>query len=114
MRKYFALIILICFIQPLFPAMPSAQEKEDKTKENQSISTEKREIIHRSGLKSFFYSLCLGPRIGLEYNEGRKVRTSEALCWIPIFGWVLHFINAVDAGKGKTMSEVVSKEGLDE
>ena len=133
MKKYFVLIILICFIQALFPAIPSAQEKEDKSpapkqeqisnetslptapsinKEKQSVPTEKKEIIHRSGLKSFFYSLCLGPRIGLEYNEGRKIRSSEAMCWIPLVGQILHFINAVDAGQGKTMSEIVAKEGL--
>src|SRR3972149_4053297 len=103
MRKLFILIILISFSQILSPALVSSEEKKPE-----------KETKSRGGVKPFIYSLCLGPRIGLEYNEGRKARDSEEMCWIPILGQVMHFLNAIDAGKGETMSEVVAKEGLDE
>jgi len=107
MKKISFLILLILFSQLFLPFLVSSQEKESQNKLE-------KEVPKRGGFKPFIYSLCLGPRIGLEYNEGRKVRTTESICWLPIFGWALHFINAVDAGKGKTMTEVVAEEGLDE
>ena len=127
MKKFSIIIIIVLFCKLLTPVLVFAAETEEKVQDNDSSSSpssilkenekdifDEKELSKRGGFRPCVYSFCLGPRIGLEYNEGRKLRSSESICWIPFFGWALHILNAYDAYKGKGMSEVVAEEGLDE
>lgn len=58
-------------------------------------------------------SCCLGPRIGLEMNDGRKVRSMELFTLVPIIGIVPAVMMAYEAYEGKTMSEIAENEELD-
>lgn len=58
-------------------------------------------------------SFCLGPRIGLELNDGRAIRSREYLYFIPLVNIVPALIECSEAYSGKTMSELAAEEGLD-
>lgn len=63
------------------------------------------------GWTPFLASCCLGPRIGMELNDGRRIRNIEWLTLVvPV---VPTLIIALEASKGKTMTEVAEEEGLD-
>ena len=131
MKKFFIIIIIVFLCKLLTPGLVIAAETEETVQGDDSSSSaseirreaemdiidekfDEKELLKRGGFRPCVYSLCLGPRIGLEYNEGRKARSSEKICLIPFFGWAWHIMNAYDAYKGKGMSEVVAEEGLDE
>ncbi|OGL47214.1 MAG: hypothetical protein A2W05_09070 [Candidatus Schekmanbacteria bacterium RBG_16_38_10] len=127
MKKFFIIIIIVLLCKLLTPLLTFAAETEERLQDDDSNSSpsailkedekdifDEKELSKRGGFRPCVYSLCLGPRIGLEYNEGRKARSSEKICLIPFFGWAWHIMNAYDAYKGKGMSEVVAEEGLDE
>jgi hypothetical protein len=65
----------------------------------------------KGGPVSFLTSCCFGPRVALEGNNGRNIRTIE---WI---GLIVPVIPALymdyEAFSGKTMSAVAAEEGLD-
>lgn len=63
-----------------------------------------------SGLGSF----CIGPRVGLEMNDGRKIRTVEWFLLAPIVSIVPAVIISAEAYSGKTMSEIAQEENLDQ
>lgn len=61
----------------------------------------------------FLASCCIGPRVGLQMNEGVAVRDVEQFSWLPIVGWFgYRFYMAWEAGQGKTLSEIVAEERL--
>ncbi len=65
----------------------------------------------KGGVVPGLVACCFGPRVGLEMNEGRKVRTME---WIGLVVPVIpSAIIAYEAYQGKTMSQVAAAEGLD-
>ena len=66
------------------------------------------------GPMPFLASCCLGPRVGLEMNDGRKVRALEYLRLVPIVGYIPHVMISIEAYNGKTMTEIAKDEGLDE
>ena len=62
----------------------------------------------------FLASCCIGPRVGLQMNEGVAVRDVEQFSWLPIVGWFgYRFYMAWEAGQGTTFSEVAAEEHLD-
>lgn len=67
----------------------------------------------KGGIMPFLGGCCLGPRVGLEMNDGRNVRTMELLTLVPVVQIVPMAIIALEAYGGKTMSEVAAAEGLD-
>ena len=65
----------------------------------------------KGGLVPGIVAFCFGPRVGLEMNEGRKIRTMELIgIVVPVIPSVLI---ALEANSGKTMSQVAAEEGLD-
>ncbi|MDI6793713.1 MAG: hypothetical protein QME81_12760 [bacterium] len=64
-----------------------------------------------AGEKGFLASCCIGPRVGKEFNE-RKIRTKEWMRLIPVVGLVPHVMIAIEAGQGKTMTEIEQEENL--
>ena len=66
----------------------------------------------KGGCLPFLGSCCLGPRIGLEMNEGKRVRTLEWVRLVPIVGLFAHLWISVEAFQGKTMSEIAKEENL--
>lgn len=67
----------------------------------------------KGGPMSFLTSCCLGPRVALEANDGRKIRTMEWLGLIPVINIIPALYLPYEAFAGKTMSEIVAAEGLD-
>jgi len=67
----------------------------------------------KGGIMPFLGACCLGPRVGLEMNDGRKVRTMELLTLVPVVQIVPIVLIAAEAYQGKTMSEIAAKERLD-
>src|SRR5690349_15721492 len=56
------------------------------------------------GVWPFLASCCIGPRVGLEMNEGVAVREVEQFSWLPVVGWFgYRFYMAWEAYDGKTM-----------
>ncbi len=66
----------------------------------------------KGGIGPCCASLCLGPRVGLEMNEGKKIRTLEWLHLVPVVGYIAIIFETYEAYTGKTMSEVASAESL--
>ncbi len=69
-------------------------------------------LMAKGGAGAFLASCCLGPRVGLEMNEGRSIRTMEWITLIPYVGYVSTILMAADAAGGKTMNEIRASEGL--
>lgn len=74
------------------------------------------------GIVPCLLTCYLGPRAGLEYNEGRKIATIEwielLVMLVPFAGPLLHFgiilvMDALPAMNGKTMSEWVVENQTD-
>ncbi|MDI6841123.1 MAG: hypothetical protein QMD71_09830 [bacterium] len=66
-----------------------AKEKDKVTtqeKKEESVPTEKKgEVVipqKKGGINPFLASLLIGPRVGLEMNEGKTIETTE---WIDFF-----------------------------
>jgi hypothetical protein len=62
----------------------------------------------------FFITLFSGSRIGLEYNEGRTVRTTEYIRGIPYAGMVVMPFYCYESLTKQTMQGVANKSGIDE
>ncbi len=61
----------------------------------------------------FLASCCIGPRVGLQMNEGIGLRDYEQFAWLPVVGWFgYRFYMAWEAGQGRTFTEVAAEEGL--
>ncbi len=67
----------------------------------------------KGGLWPAVVSVCWGPRVGLEMNEGRKIRTMELMMLIPVVNVIPLVVISSEAMGGKTMSQVAADEGLD-
>lgn len=64
-----------------------------------------------NGFNGYMASCCLGPRVGKQLHE-RRIRSKEWLLLVPYVGYVFAAIIAVEAGQGKTMTEIESAENL--
>lgn len=65
----------------------------------------------KGGLGAGLAGCCFGPRVGLELNDGRKIRTME---WIGlVIPGVPQLLIGFEAMQGKTMSQIAAAEGLD-
>lgn len=62
------------------------------------------------GLTPCLLTCFLGPRVGPEYNEGRGIATIE---WVSLFFFPARIVPALQARKGKTMTEWVRENELD-
>ncbi len=67
----------------------------------------------KGGPTSFLTSCCLGPRVALEANSGRNIRTMEWVTLIPLVNIVPVVYMCYESYSGKTMSEIAAAEGLD-
>ena len=86
-RKVFAVVLMVAIIQLLLVSSAfAARGKKGNT-------------------EGFFNSCCLGPRIGIEMNEGQTVTTMEYLQYlnyvpyVGVVGIVPRLILAVEAGQ---------------
>lgn len=62
------------------------------------------------GITPCFINCYIGPRSGLEYNEGRGIATME---WISLVFSPARLIMALQAYQGKTMSEWAKENAMD-
>lgn len=67
-------------------------------------------LAAKGGVTPFLASCCLGPRIGLEMNEDRSIRTMEWLRIVPYIGWIPAVIDGVNAFDGKSFNNHLVKE----
>lgn len=67
----------------------------------------------KGGPISFITSCCFGPRVALEANNGRNIRTMEWFTLIPLVNIIPVTYMCYEAYSGKTMSEIAASEGLD-
>lgn len=68
---------------------------------------------NKGGINSCLIGYCFGPRVALEANDGRKIRTLEWIALVPVVNIVPTVIMLNEAYTGKTMSEIAAEEGLD-
>lgn len=61
----------------------------------------------------FFITLFSGSRVGMEYNEGRIVRTSEYIRGIPYVGYIVMPYFCYESLKKETMQGVANAKGID-
>lgn len=64
------------------------------------------------GIVPFLAGCCLGPRVGLEMNDGRGVRNLELFMLIPAVGFIPRVMIAAEAYQGKTMSSIAATEKI--
>lgn len=62
------------------------------------------------GLTPCLLTCYLGPRVGAEYNEGRGIATIE---WVSLFFFPARIVPALQARKGKTMTEWARETQID-
>lgn len=67
------------------------------------------EAANKGGITACLVSCYLGPRVALERNEGRKIRTYDILRLV-VIGTILE---GLEAYNGKTMTQIARDEGLD-
>jgi hypothetical protein len=77
------------------------------------VNVKARKPAKAGGGKAFLTACCLGPRVGYESNEGRKIREKEWMVYIPVYGIVPLVVMLNEAYVGKTMSQITAAEGLD-
>ncbi len=102
------LIILIVAFLLITPALSIAEE------EIPLAGKQQEEVKKPGGITPCLISVFISPRAAFEYNEGRKIRTSEKFCLSGILAPIVLLLDGIDAFRGKTMSEIVVEEDLDE
>jgi len=65
----------------------------------------------QNGSGGFFASCCLGPRVGEQLGV-RRIRKIEWMRLVPVVNLVAAFIICVEAGRGRTMTEIEGREDL--
>ncbi len=76
---------------------------------------EKAEVgFEPGGLTPFFLGMIVGPRIGLEWNDGRNVRTFEVLRALPYAGNLVGLFLCVEVLSGYRMTSVAGETGIDD
>ncbi|MBI5376797.1 MAG: hypothetical protein HZA77_15290 [Candidatus Schekmanbacteria bacterium] len=106
MKKVMLVILMFLLLVPTLPAFAADDNMPDSDEQGPDVQKP-------GGFTPCLYSFIYGPRAAYEFNEGRKIRTSEKFCLIFPFAPIVKMIDAYDAYKGKTMSEVVVEEDLD-
>lgn len=66
------------------------------------------------GFKPFLLALFAGPRIALEWNDGRGVRPIELLRSVPYLGNVVGLYLCTEALSGYRMTAVAGETGIDD
>ncbi|MDO9168192.1 MAG: hypothetical protein Q7U18_03735 [Methylobacter sp.] len=66
------------------------------------------------GFTPFFLGMIAGPRIGLEWNDGRNVRTLEVLRALPYAGNLVGLFLCVEALSGYRMTSIAGETGIDD
>lgn len=66
------------------------------------------------GITPALLALLAGPRIALEWNDGRSVRTIELLRSVPYLGNLVGLYLCVEALSGYRMTAVASETGIDD
>ncbi len=69
------------------------------------------EAFDKNGMKGGFTSCLICPRAGMELKE-RKIRTTEWMQLIPYVGLIPRAMIALEAYKGKTMTDIEKAENL--
>jgi hypothetical protein len=92
MKKYLSIILVIIFLSPCLSTSFAEGSK--------------------GGVGPCLASCCIGPRVGLEMNDGRKIRTLEWLTLVPVVNIVTILMQCYEAYQGKTMSEIAAAEKL--
>ena len=70
--------------------------------------------FHPGGVRPFLLGLLAGPRIALEWNDGRGVRTIELLRSVPYLGNAVGLFLCVEALSGYRMTAVAAETGIDD
>lgn len=70
-------------------------------------------IKRRGGPWPFLLTLLMGNRVGLEWNDGRRVRKLEYVRALPYAGWTVIPWMCYETFSEKSMQYIANKEGLD-
>lgn len=109
----FALLLLI--LQPVF-----ADERREPTRCEPYVPLsftpdELREAgFQPGGVRPFLLALLAGPRVALEWNDGRGVRTIELLRSLPYLGNLVGLYLCTEALSGYRMTAVAAETGIDD
>jgi len=108
------------FLPALFilPQLVMAGNDEPQCESEVPLSFTKQEMTEAGfepgGFTPFFLGMIVGPRIGLEWNDGRNVRALEVLRALPYAGNLVGLFLCVEALSGYRMTSVAGETGIDD
>lgn len=108
------------FLSALFilPQLVMAGNDDPQCESEVPLSFTKQEMAEAGfepgGFTPFFLGMIVGPRIGLEWNDGRNVRTLEVLRAVPYAGNLVGLFLCVEALSGYRMTSVAGETGIDD
>ncbi len=70
--------------------------------------------FHGGGVTPFLLGVLAGPRIALEWNDGRGIRVIELLRSVPYLGNAVGLFLCVEALSGYRMTAVAAETGIDD
>jgi len=102
----------------ILPQLVMAGNDEPQCEAEVPLSFTKQEMAEAGfepgGFTPFILGMIVGPRIGLEWNDGRNVRTIEVLRALPYAGNLVGLFLCVEALSGYRMTSVAGETGIDD
>lgn len=81
--------------------------------DSRPIPAPKGNAASKGGITACLVTCYMGPRVALERNEGRKIRSKEIWLIIPILNLIAAILMGLEAYNGMTMTQIARDEGLD-
>lgn len=110
---------LVISLARIIPALQAYQGKtmtewaKENAMDSRPIPPPHGSNVNKGGITACLISCYFGPRVALERNEGRKMRSKEIWLIIPILNIVAAILMGLEAYNGKTMTQIAKDEGLD-
>lgn len=111
---FFATMVLLLLPSVVIAAEPDADRCAAYVPMHITEAELQREGFQPGGLRPFLLGLLAGPRIALEWNDGRGVRTIEVLRSVPYLGNLVGLFLCVEALSGYRMTTVAAETGIDD
>lgn len=110
--RYFLFVLFI------LPQLVMAGSDDPQCEAEIPLTFTKKEMAEAGfepgGFTPFILGMIAGPRIGLEWNDGRNVRTIEVLRALPYAGNLVGLFLCVEALSGYRMTDVAGETGIDD
>ena len=114
MNRLTRLTLATCLVLPALGAAAEEKNCEDLVPLSFTREEMAKAGFEPGGMKPFLLGIFAGPRIALEWNDGRGVRTIELFRSIPYLGNFVGLFLCVEALSGYRMTAVAGETGIDD